>query len=116
MSTTHHSPDELAAAHAHTEAELASQARRPKRLKSEVTVAIQTWATRIKSSRQSLLNVQLSQRGKLRPAYTYLLKELETSGNTFNTREDILDSIIQRMIEEKIVIPDHPSIANEWRR
>ncbi|KEX93224.1 hypothetical protein HA62_14840 [Pseudomonas putida] len=116
MSTTHQSPDELAEAHAHTDAEPPSQARRPKRLESEITVAIQNWATKIKSSRQSLLNVQLSQRGKLSPAYTYLLKELQTSGNTFNTREDILDSIIQRMIEENIVIPDHPSIANEWRR
>ncbi|EXF95369.1 hypothetical protein HK44_026580 [Pseudomonas fluorescens HK44] len=116
MSTTHHSPDELAEAHAPTEAEASSQTRRPKRLASEVTAAIQAWATKIKSSRQSLLNVQLSQRGKLSPAYTYLVKELETSGNTFNTREDILDSIIQRMIEEQIVIPDQPSIANEWRR
>lgn len=116
MSTTHHSPDELAEAHAPTEAEASSRARRPKRLESEVTDAIQAWATKIKSSRQSLLNVQLSQRGKLSPAYTYLVKELETSGNTFNTREDILDSIIQRMIEEQIVIPDQPSIANEWRR
>jgi hypothetical protein len=114
MSTTHQSPDELAEAHARTEA--SSQARRPKRLESEVTEAIQAWATKIKSSRQSLLNVQLSQRGKLSPAYTYLVKELETSSNTFNTREDILDSIIQRMIEEQIVIPDHSSIANEWRR
>lgn len=116
MSTTHHSSDELAEAHAPTEAEASSKARRPKRLESEVTEAIQAWATKMKSSRQSLLHVQLSQRGKLSPAYTYLVKELETSGNTFNAREDILDSIIQRMIEEQIVIPNHPSIANEWRR
>lgn len=116
MSAPHLPADELAEAHAHTEAEAPSNARRPKRLESEVTEAIEAWATKIKSSRQSLLNVQLSQKGKTRPAYTYLKEELETSGNTFNTREDILDSIIQRMIEEQIVIPDQPSIANEWRR
>ena len=116
MSTTHRSPEEPESTQPHSEVEVPSQARRPKRLESEVTEAIQNWATQIKSSRQSLLNVQLSQRGKLKPAYTYLLRELETSGNTFHTREEILDSIIQRMVEEKIVIPNQPSIANEWRR
>lgn len=116
MSTTHQPPEDQTGAQLRSEAQTPSQARHPKRLESEVTEAIQDWATKTKSSRQSLLNVQLSQRGKLSPAYTYLLKELGTSGNTFNTRKYIFSSIIQRMIEEKIVIPDQPSIANEWRR
>lgn len=116
MSTTHQPPGDQADGQSRSESEASGPARRPKRKESEVTEAIEAWATEIMSSRQSLLNVQLSQRGKLSPAYTYLVKELETSGNTFNTRVEILDSIIQRMIEEQIVLPDQPSIANEWRR
>lgn len=116
MSTTHQLPEDQADGQSRSESEASAQARRPKRKESEVTEAIEAWATQIKSSRQSLLNVQLSQRGKLSPAYTYLETELETSGTTFNTRVQIFDSIIQRMIEEQIVIPDQPSIANEWRR
>jgi len=111
-------PDELAEVEtlAQPEAEASNQNRRQKRLESEITEEIQAWATKIKSNRQSLLNVQLSQRGSLSPSVTYLIKELDTSGSVLKSRADILNSIIRRMIEEQIVIPDQPAIANEWRR
>ncbi|MBK4998605.1 site-specific integrase [Pseudomonas sp. S31] len=116
MSATHQPPEGKTGALPTNDVESPKPTRRPKRLESEVTEAIEAWATQVKTSRQSLLKVKLSQRGKLSPAYTYLEKELNTSGNTFKTRRDILDSIIQQMIEEQIVIPGQPSIANEWRR
>lgn len=87
-----------------------------KRLESDITREIDAWATRIKSSRASLLNVQLSQKGEPAIAYTYLTKQGIAAGNVFKTRTEILDSIIQKMICERIVIPGHNSIANEWRR
>lgn len=89
---------------------------RPKRDEDDITQSIESWANRVKSSRQSLLTVQLGQRGKPCLAYTYLERELGCPGSVFYSRGDILDSVLQKMIDENIVVPEHPSIANEWRR
>lgn len=87
-----------------------------KRLKSDITREIDDWAASIKSSRKNLLEVQLCQKGEPAIAPTYLEKQLETNYSVFKTRTEILDTVIQRMIEERIIIPGHNSIANEWRR
>ena len=89
---------------------------RQKRDEDDITQSIESWANRVKSSRQSLLTVQLGQRGKPCLAYTYLERELGCPGSVFYSRGDILDSVLQKMIDENIVVPEHPSIANEWRR
>jgi len=98
------------------EATNSSAPRRKKRLEADITEEIQQWATEKMKSRQSLLSMQLSQKGEPSLAFTYLKKELQTQGSVFYSRTDILDSILQKMIQEKIVIPGHNSIANEWRR
>jgi hypothetical protein len=49
---------------------------RQKRDEDDITQSIESWANRVKSSRQSLLTVQLGQRGKPCLAYTYLEREL----------------------------------------
>ena len=90
--------------------------RRKKRLESAITEEIQQWATAKMESRKSLLCIQLSQKGEPSIAYSYLEKELNTGGNVFRSRSDIFDVVLQKMIEEKIVIVGHNSIANEWRR
>ncbi len=87
-----------------------------KRLESEITEFMRQWAAAKMESRQSLLNVQLSQKGEPSLAFTYLKRELQTEGSVFCSRTDILDSVLQRMVEENIVILGHNSIANEWRR
>lgn len=87
-----------------------------KRLESDITREIDNWAAGIKSSRKNLLGVQLCQKGDPAIAPVYLEKQLDSSYNVFRTRTEILDSVIQKMIDEKIIIPGHNSIANEWRR
>lgn len=94
----------------------ANTARRKKRLEADITREIDAWATGIKSSRSSLLNVQLSQKGEPAIAPTWLEKQVDATYNVFQTRTEILDSVIQRMIDERIIILGHNSIANEWRR
>jgi integrase len=98
------------------EALSSSGQRRKKRLEAVITDEIQQWATEKIKSRQSLLSIQLSQKGEPSLAYSYLEKELDVGGNVFKSRADIFDTILQQMVEEKIVIPGHNSIANEWRR
>jgi hypothetical protein len=95
---------------------ISKPAKRPKRAEAEITQSIQSWSTKIQSSRQSLLSVQLSQKGEPSLAYTYLTRELGADGTVLKSRMAIFDSILQKMIEEEIVIPGHSSIANEWRR
>src|SRR3989344_4340128 len=90
--------------------------KRKKRLEADITKEIDSWAEKIKSSRSSLLNVQLNQKGEPAIAPTYLETQLDTSYGVFKTRTAILNSVIQRMIDEEIIIPGHNSIANEWRR
>jgi hypothetical protein len=90
--------------------------RRKKRTEAEITKEIETWASNIKSSRRSLLSVQLSQNGNPSLSYTYLKQKLKTADTVLASRKHIFDSILQKMIEEKIVIPGYNSISNEWRR
>lgn len=90
--------------------------RRKKRLEADITKEIEEWATQIKSSRSSLLNIQLNLKGDPSIAPTWLEKQLDTSYNVLKARTEILDSVIQKMIDEQIIIPGHSSIANEWRR
>lgn len=86
------------------------------REKEVITQSIEAWVERVKESRMSLLAVQLGQKGEPCLAYTYLERELGCQGSVFKPRAKLLDTVLQRMIEEKIVILGHPSIANEWRR
>ena len=93
------------------------EAIRPKKRDEEViTQSIKDWAEKIKSSRQSLLTVQLGQKGEPCLAFTYLQRELGCAASVFNSRNETLDSVLQRMVDENIVVLGHPSIANEWRR
>lgn len=92
------------------------QSRRPKRNEDVITQSIEAWAEKMKSNRESLLTVQLSHRGDISIAYTYLERELSCTGHVFSSRADIIDTVLQNMIDEKIVVLGHPSIANEWRR
>ncbi len=96
--------------------ESAKDSRRKKRTESEITESISTWAENVKSSRRSLLSVQLSQNGEPAVSTSYLERELDTHNNTLTLRKDVFDSIISKMIEEKIIIPGYNSISNEWRR
>ncbi|MHA5498400.1 tyrosine-type recombinase/integrase [Pseudomonas aeruginosa] len=96
--------------------EVAKDKSRSKRLEADVTQEIETWASNVKSSRSSLLGVQLSQKGEPALAYTFLEKQLKTSYSVIASRDDIINSILQKMIEEKIVIVGYNSISNEWRR
>lgn len=89
---------------------------RRKRPESEITHHIQQWAASKMESRQSLLSIQLSQKGDPALAHTYLEKELDAQGSVFRSRSAILDTVLQKMVDEKIVILGHNSIANEWRR
>lgn len=89
---------------------------RRKRLESDITREIDAWATEIKSSRKNLLSVQLRQNGKPAIAPTYLEKQLNCEYNVFKTRTEILNSVIESMTDESIIIPSHNSISNEWRR
>lgn len=91
-------------------------ANRERRPEADITKEIDSWATKIKSSRLNLLDVQLSQKGEPAIAPTYLQTQLDASYNVFKTRTAILNSVIQSMIDEQIIIPGHNSIANEWRR
>jgi hypothetical protein len=91
-------------------------AKRERRPEADITKEIDSWATKIKSSRQNLLDVQLSQKGEPAIAPSYLETQLDASYGVFKTRTAILNSVIQRMIDEQIIIPGHNSIANEWRR
>lgn len=97
-------------------AKTANTVKRKKRLEADITREIEAWATGIKSSRSNLLNVQLNQKGEPAIAPTWLAKQVDASYNVFRSRTEILDSVIQRMIHERIIIPGHNSIANEWRR
>lgn len=90
--------------------------RRKKRLEADITKEIEEWATHIKSSRSSLLNIHLNQRGEPAISSTWLEKQLDTSYRVIRTRTEILGSVIQKMIDEQIIILGHSSIANEWRR
>ncbi|OSN80945.1 tyrosine-type recombinase/integrase [Pseudomonas syringae] len=93
------------------------EAARPKKRDEDViTRSIESWADRMKSSRQSLLTVQLGQKGEPCLAYTYLKRELGCEGSVFYSRGEIINSVLQKMINENIVVLGHPSIANEWRR
>lgn len=96
--------------------ESAKYSKRKKRTESEITESISTWAENVKSSRRSLLSVQLSQNGEPAVSTSYLERELETHNNTLTLRKEVFDSIISKMIEEKIIIPGYNSISNEWRR
>ena len=96
--------------------EVQKQTAKRKRFESDITREIEAWATHIKSSRNNLLGVQLCQKGEPAIAPTYLEKQLDTSYNVFKTRTEILDSVVQQMIDEKIIIAGYNSIANEWRR
>lgn len=94
----------------------AKDSRRKKRTESQITESISTWAENVKSSRRSLLSVQLSQNGEPAVSTSYLERELDTHNNTLTLRKEVFDSIISKMIEEKIIIPGYNSISNEWRR
>lgn len=96
--------------------ESTKDSRRKKRTKSEIAESISTWAENVKSSRRSLLSVQLSQNGEPAVSTSYLERELDTHNNTLTLRKEVFDSIIIKMIEEKIIIPGYNSISNEWRR
>ncbi len=96
---------------------LQPEAIKPKKRDEElITQSIRDWAEKVKSSRQSLLTVQLGQKGEPCLAFTYLKRELGCGGPVFYSRGEILDSVLQRMVEVNIVVLGHPSIANEWRR
>ena len=92
------------------------QSKRPKRNEDVITQSIKAWAEKVKSNRESLLTVQLSQRGDISIAYTYLERELGCAGAVFASRADIIDTVLQKIIDENIVVLGHPTIANEWRR
>lgn len=92
------------------------ESKRPKRTEDDITRSIEAWAEKIKSNRESLLTVQLSQRGEISIAYTYLERELGCAGTVFVSRADIINTVLQKMIDENIVVLGHPTIANEWRR
>lgn len=81
-----------------------------------ITLSIESWAENVRKSRQSLLNVQLGQKGPPCLAYTYLTRELGCEVNVYRSRADIINTVLQKMIDENIVVLGHPSIANEWRR
>ncbi|WP_350647059.1 tyrosine-type recombinase/integrase [Pseudomonas sp. HY13-MNA-CIBAN-0226] len=87
-----------------------------KRLKRDITREIEAWATHIKSRRKNLLDVQLNQKNEPSIAPTWLVKQVNATYNVIKLRSEILDSVTQRMIDEKIIILGHNSIANEWRR
>ncbi|WP_262377909.1 site-specific integrase [Pseudomonas lundensis] len=87
-----------------------------KRRTADINEAIEAWADNIKSSRQNLLTVQLSQNGEPSVSPTFLEKALGTTQNTLTSRAYIFESIVERMIEEQIVVPGQNSISNEWRR
>ncbi|GLH22041.1 hypothetical protein BR1R3_47830 [Pseudomonas atacamensis] len=87
-----------------------------KRLESDITREIDAWATNIKSSRHNLLSVQLCQSGEPAIAPIYLQKQLGREYSVIKSRIEILNSVTQKMIDERIIIPGHNSISNEWRR
>jgi len=118
MMPTDHSPEEQGQEPSvQPSQDLQPEAIKPKKRDEEViTQSIKDWAEQVKSSRQSLLTVQLGQKGEPCLAFTYLKRELGCEGSVFNSRDEILDSVLQKMVDENIVVLGHPSIANEWRR
>lgn len=81
-----------------------------------VSQIIRAWADTVVSSRSMLLGVRLTQRGKLAISLGWIEKQLGVDKRLLSSETSIFDSIIQRMIDEEIIILGHSSIANGWRR
>lgn len=95
----------------------ASPETRPKkRLESDITTIIRKWAYTAKSSRKSLLDIELSKYDDVNISYTYLEAQLGIVSSVLDSRSEIINSVIKKMIDEKIVIPEYDSLGNEWRR
>lgn len=90
--------------------------KRKKRPEADITRQIQDWANTVKASRSMLLAVQLNQKGEPAIAPTWLVKQVDATSSVLKARAEILDSVIERMVDEQIIVSGHNSIANEWRR
>ncbi|MGE4405298.1 MULTISPECIES: tyrosine-type recombinase/integrase [Pseudomonadaceae] len=106
----HESPPEMGEKEEH------NKPKRKKRPEADITREIQGWANTVKASRSTLLAVQLNQKGEPAIAPSWLVKQVDATSSVLKARAEILDSVIERMVDEQIIVSGHNSIANEWRR
>ncbi|AYN98118.1 hypothetical protein D8767_03680 [Pseudomonas sp. LTGT-11-2Z] len=87
-----------------------------KRLERDITKEFEAWAIEVKSSRNNLLSVPLQKKGEPAIACKYLQAKFKCDYSVCSSRTEILNSVIDAMIKEKIIITGHNSSSNEWRR
>lgn len=82
----------------------------------DIKARIESFISEVTASRESLLSVRLSRVTELTLDWRYISQQTGVGMTTLRSRVDLFKPVLDRMVQEKIIVHGHPPSACECRR